>query len=302
MEPQSEISGNPTAWNGITLSMPDTWIPAAIEQRYLLFSRDAHPALEIKWHRVDNASDLPKKQADVLRQLKKIKGFSTNPTSIPDEWISLTSSMPAPIEVLPFSHNTGSGTVCIHESAQTILVLQVHAMIEQYADVIQQILGSLTVTAQDEPVHFRMFGLACSLPAGSMLVRHSFKPGEFILETTSGDYSICITRLGPANVVLQGNPFRRWLHARFNLPLEIFHKDKKILPTGAKKRYHWTYDKEESFMKRLFQPASQRKQPKLRGAAWIVENKNKLLTVEIRSGKPISNELLETICNNVEVD
>lgn len=302
MDPQSEISGSPTAWNGITLTMPDNWIPAAIEQRYLLFSRDSHPALEIKWHRANSSADLPKKQGELVRHLKKIRGFSTDSSAITKQWQAITATLQTSLDVQAFTHAKGSGAICVHSPSNTILVLQVHAPIDQYADVIQQILASLTVTKSDEPLKFRMFGLSCELPAGSALVRHSFKPGEFILEMQSGPYSICITRLGPANVVLEGKPFRRWLHSNFGLSLETFHKDKIILPRGAKKRYHWKYVEEPSLMKRLFRSSTLGKQQQVRGAAWIVEENNKLVTVEIRSNDPISSSFLETICNNVEVD
>ncbi|MCG8532283.1 MAG: hypothetical protein MI749_16690 [Desulfovibrionales bacterium] len=299
MDPQSEISGSPTAWNGISLTMPDNWIPAAIEQRYLLFSRDSHPALEIKWHTASNAASLPKKERDLTRQLKKIQGFSTEQSAMTTQWQTITDALPPSLDVLPFTHAQGSGAICTHAPSNTILVLQVHAPVDQYSAVIQQVLSSLTVTPSDEPVHFKMFGLNCALPAGTTLVRHSFKPGEFILETQSGPYNICITRLGPANVVLEGKPFRRWLHSTYDLPLETVHKDKSILPTGAQKRYHWEYLDTPSFIQRLFRSETA---PQRKGAAWIVESENKLISVEIRSSKPISSNFLESICNNVEVD
>ncbi|MEZ0574547.1 hypothetical protein [Halodesulfovibrio aestuarii] len=302
MDPQSEISGSPTAWNGITLTMPDNWIPAAIEQRYLLFSRNSHPALEIKWHRVSDSTSLPKKEGDITRQLKRLKGFSTEQSAITKQWKSITDTLQPLLKVQPFSHAKGSGAICIHSPSKTILVLQVHAPIDQYTDVIRQILASLTVTKADEPVTFSMFGLRCALPAGSTLVRHSFKPGEFILELQSGASTICITRLGPANVVLEGKPFRRWLHAKYNLPLENFRKDKSILPTGAKKRYHWEHVEEPSFMKRIFRSSGLGHQQHIRGAAWIAEGQNKLVTVQIRSNAPISSSFLESICTHVEVD
>ncbi|OBQ52634.1 hypothetical protein [Halodesulfovibrio spirochaetisodalis] len=301
MDPQSEISGSPTAWNGITLTMPDSWIPAAIEQRYLLFSRNSHPALEIKWHRVSDSDSLPKKEQSIIRQLKRMKGFSTDESAVTDQWCSITNTLQPLLEVQPFSHADGSGAICIHSPSKTILVLQVHAPIDQYDDVIRQILASLSITKTDEPVTFSMFGLRCALPAGSTLVRHSFKPGEFVLELQSGASNICITRLGPANVVLEGKPFRRWLHAKYHLPLENFRKDKSILPTGAKKRYHWEQVEAPSFMKRLFRSALGKPQ-QIKGAAWIVEEQNKLVTVEIRSNAPISSSFLESICNHVEVD
>ena len=302
MDPQSEISGSPTAWNGITLTMPDSWIPAAIEQRYLLFSRNSHPALEIKWHRVANSNALPKKEGDIIRQLKRMKGFSTEESAVTEHWRSITDALQPRLQVHPFSHAKGSGAVCIHTPSKTILVLQVHAAVDQYTGVLRQILASIAVTNADEPVTFSMFGLRCALPAGSTLVRHSFKPGEFVLELQSGNSTICITRLGPANVVLEGKPFRRWLHATYDLPLENFRKDKSILPTGAKKRYHWKHVEEPSLMKRLFRSSLLGKQQQVRGAAWIVEGQNKLVTVEIRSNSPISGSFLESICNHVEVD
>jgi hypothetical protein len=302
MDPQSEISGSPTAWNGITLTMPDNWIPAAIEQRYLLFSRNSHPALEIKWHRVSNSSSMPKKEGEIIRQLKRMRGFSTEHSAITDRWLSITNALQPLLNVQPFSHAQGSGAICTHAASKTILVLQVHAPVDQYTDVVRQILASLTVTKADEPVTFSMFGLRCALPAGSTLVRHSFKPGEFVLELQSGSSTICITRLGPANVVLEGKPFRRWLHAKYDLPLENFSKDKSILPTGAKKRYHWEHVEAPSFMKRLFRSSKLGSQQQIRGAAWIVEGQNKLVTVEIRSNSPISDSFLESICDHVEVD
>ena len=303
MDPASDVPRSPVAWNGVNLTLPDDWQVAAIEPLYLLFTHDGVPAVELKWQPVEKGYSVDEVRMNLLKQLRQMDGYTDLPDGVPEEWASILAAIAPAFDSSAFALAEGLGALCMHRSSGTVLMLRLLVPVAEHTSVmLRNVLSSLAVTVPGAPLAIRMFGFACQLPSGAVLEEYDFKPGLFSLLFSYNDALIRIERHGPANVVLQGRPFRRWIEEHLDVPLSGIRKDKTDPPKGAHKWYAWASVRERKFIDRL--PILRKLREKFAcssGAAWVVEDENKLITVCADAASPIEFGLVESICHHVEI-
>ena len=310
MEPAADVPRSLVVWNGVRVTLPDGWQLATIESRYLLLAYDGIAALELKWQPVAASMPLESAQNSLRKQLRKMDGFSEFADSVDPAWLTMLRGVAETFSVSGFALADSNGALCTHEAGRTILMLRLLLPVERLSgSFLQDLLAGLDIETDDSPVRIRIFGFACQLPAGAMLTEHEFTPGLFALYFAYDEMLIRIERHSPANVVLQGSPFRRWIEERLNVPVTSISKDKTAPPCGAYKWYTWAAAVQPGYAERVpFFRTLRRVFPKKRkrfscnsGAAWVVESENKLITVCISSAQPVESGLIDSIAHHVEI-
>lgn len=279
MDAASDIPGSPVAWNGLLLTVPAHWTPATIDTRYLFFTKEDRAMLECKWTPEQGPVSMQRKRRHLEKRMQRTEGFTFAADAIPARWTETLAYIPDTFQVLPFTHAMGNGALCLHRPTNTSLLLHSYSVADEDIAALQNVLASLQMVPSKGPLPFDIFDIHFTLPFGYELRRSEFRPGHTCLEFGFGMSTLTVCRITPANVVLQGQPFRAWLHDEMDVPLAIIRKDKEHLPEGARKRYQWQLVQEPSFMRRLSLFRAGKRRGHKRGTAWIVEDENKLVVV-----------------------
>lgn len=281
MDAASDIPGSPVAWNGLFLTVPDDWIPATIDTRYLFFTCNDLATLECKWTPESGAVSMQRKRTALEKQLQRTEGFTFAPAAIPSYWTEALQSVSPDFEVLPFTHAMGNGALCLHLPSNSTVLLHCYITSPDRQEELRSVLASLNMAKTDASTPFAINDILFTIPAAYELKKAEFKPGHSILMFTHGKCTLTIQRIAPANIVLQGRPFRAWIKDALDVPLKNIHKDKTALPRGARKRYSWHLTAKPSLLQRLSGKSGRMKSTQ--GTAWISENENKLIVVTLES-------------------
>ncbi|UZP67261.1 hypothetical protein N1030_16955 [Desulfovibrio mangrovi] len=304
MDAASDIPGSPVAWNGLVLTVPDDWIPAIIDTRHLLITRNDLAVLECKWTVESGPVSIPRKRRALERQMQRFEGFSFTSADIPSHWTELLTAMSPDFEVHPFSHKSANGALCLHRPSNSTVLIQSPLKSAAEAEALRPVLNSMSMALPGAPVPYAINDLQFLAPAGYTLAKAEFKPGLSELDFTDGRCTLSIKRLAPANVVLQGQPFRVWIRDTMDTPLENIRKEKAGLPDGSRKRYRWHKETRPNLLQRLSLFANGKKKTRtIQGTAWIVENENKMLMVTHESGTTTAcdSETFESVWRSLRI-
>lgn len=304
MDSASDIPGSPVAWNGVFLTVPKDWTPATIEPRYISFTRNATAALECKWSPETGVISLPRKRKALERQMKRAEGFTFAPEAVPPHWLRALERLSADFETLPFAHALGTGALCLHRPSNTSLLLHCYIRPDEPQHDLHAVLASLGVSVPGTPVPFAIHDMQFSVPAGYALEKAEFNPGNTCLRFSRDRCTLTVQRLTPANVVLQGQPFRAWIQETQDVPLSHIRKDKTTLPQGAHKRYLWRTTPRPSLLQRLSCFRNGLKSARaMQGTAWVADDENKLLLVthESATTNHCDEQAFRTVWQSVRV-
>jgi hypothetical protein len=340
MDAASDIPGSPVAWNGIFLTVPDDWIPAIIDTRHILFTRHNIAVLECKWTAESGPVSIPRKCRALEKQMQRHEGFSLTSADIPARWNEMLQGMSSDFEVHPFTHAEADGAFCLHKPSNSTLFIQcpntearpdtqpdgqpdvrhdtrhdvqpdvrpdVRSAVQPDAcsgAQLGDVLRSIGMVMPGVPVPYALNDLQFLAPAGYALRNAEFKPGLSEILFSDGQCELCIRRFAPANVVLQGQPFRVWIQETMETPLKDIRKEKTGLPAGARKRYQWHRDVRPNLLQRLSLFSSGTRRIKtIRGTAWVEEHENKLLMVthESSTTTTCNAETFESVWRSLRV-
>ncbi len=279
MDAASDIPGSPVAWNGLLLTVPKDWIPATIDTRYLFFTKNDRAILECKWTPESGSASIPRKRKALEKQMQRAEGFTFAQSAVPEFWKEALHSLSDTFELLPFTHALGSGALCLHRPSNTTLLLHCYAANDEDRQALTSVLASMDMVSSKGPTPFAIADIRFTLPFGYTLRKAEFRPGHTELIFAHGRSVLTIVRATPANVVLNGQPFRAWIQDTLGVPLPNIHKDKEALPDGAYKRYLWHSEPKPSLLQRLSLFRSGGRHTDMLGTAWIVEDENKLVVV-----------------------
>uniref|UniRef100_B8DRF0 Uncharacterized protein n=1 Tax=Nitratidesulfovibrio vulgaris (strain DSM 19637 / Miyazaki F) TaxID=883 RepID=B8DRF0_NITV9 len=165
------------------------------------------------------------------------------------------------------------------------------------------VLTTLRLHPRHEAMPFRLHDLELSAPAGFTLRDFTFRPGLCALHFRRGADTLSVERLSPANVVLQGLPLRHWAARRTGLDTrEVHARAPHCQPPRARESAFWQRTARRSLLGTL---------PVLRGlsrgtiheqgAAWLVGDENKLVTVCLCSTAGPTPDTLAALCASLRV-
>ncbi|MDR3045428.1 MAG: hypothetical protein LBU75_14370 [Desulfovibrio sp.] len=191
------------------------------------------------------------------------------------------------------------------EPGATPALTRLHAPQPDEAALLQaaSVLTTLRLHARHEAVPFRLHDLEFSAPAGFVLRDFTVRPGLCALHFRRGADTLSVERLSPANVVLQGLPLRHWAARRAGLDTrEVHARAPHCQPPRARESAFWQRVARRPLFGAL---------PVLRGlsrgttheegAAWLVGDENKLVTICLSSTGAPAPDTMAALCASLRV-
>lgn len=195
------------AWNGLSLSLPEAWVPGALGKDYVRLDDDDGPVLELRWRLGGPALPMPKRLARVGRAYRRAPGFTLEPES-PTSWAEALQALQARgVQTAAFVSDSGPGAVLVRDDGHVLA--QAYAREGQRLDRAAEVLAGLRLDSADlRP--WAAYGMAARVPARFGLAAFSFRPGHFRLHFEHKKTTLTLERLAPADVILGGRVFMAW--------------------------------------------------------------------------------------------
>ncbi|WP_230404599.1 hypothetical protein [Nitratidesulfovibrio sp. HK-II] len=184
-------------------------------------------------------------------------------------------------------------------------VSRLHAPEPDEAALLQAatVLTTLRLHSGREAMPFRLHDLGLDVPPGFTLRDFTFRPGLCALHFRRDADTLTVERLSPANVVLQGVPLRHWAARRAGVDTgEVRSRLPHCQPPRAKEAAAW-----QRVLRRPLLGALPvigrlaRGDMHETGAAWLVADENKLVSVCLRSAGQPAPATLAALCASLHV-
>ncbi len=190
----------PLAWNGVSLSVPESWRPARLGLGYLFLEDADGPAFELKWRRGAGRAGMEA----ALRALTP-KGRARAGGGLPESWLAALAGF----ELMPLSWRqagrAGLGAALYCPDCGLAAVFQAFGGPDgpdaDRARTVARVLASLRHHDPGPPA-FRLVGLSFAPPPGFVLSGPEVVPGRFSLTFAAGRQRLDVVRLAPADVLL----------------------------------------------------------------------------------------------------
>jgi len=287
------------AWNGVRLPLPAGWEPAQLERLYLRAGDGEGSAMEVKWQ---HGKSISRKKA-LKRLARALKGVDARmgPEGLPRPLARACKDLERRgFAVSPFSwsneNTTAAGAlmqcgVCGRSSLVQFVGTQ--APPEEAGDV----LAGFADHEDDGGARFELFGIRARAPSGFTLKRFSFKPGQYRMEF-EGDRSrrragLVLERVGPASVLLAGEPFATWAAQRFATKAGDGSMEHESWQRGPAVRWQPARRGVKALLHRL---VGSRKLAHVR--AWQPAGSNAVLCVALSGGGRLAHDIFEEVCSS----
>lgn len=165
------------------------------------------------------------------------------------------------------------------------------------------VLATLRLHSGREAIPFRLHDVGMEVPPGFALRDFTFRPGLCALHFRRDADTLTVERLAPANVVLQGVPLRHWAARRAGVDTrEVRSRLPHCQPPRAKETAAW-----QRVLRRPLLGALPvigrlaRGDMHEAGAAWLIADENKLVSVCLRSAGQPAPDTLAALCASLHV-
>jgi len=276
-------------WNGIRLTIPDTWETRLGGHNHLILEEDFSPLLEIRWQKTRKQKKI--RSHSILNRIRKTAA-TLYEKDLPPEWSFLKKKYDVTCygrqNGLPF--DTG---VCICKHCKTLLLFKLSNPKKKNDSQLIDCLKSLSCHRDTgEPEFWSLQDFQLKLPASYSLIDSSFVPGLTRISFRSKHIILHTCKLGPADIRLASQTLAEILRSladRPNLPLQCgedgdFCKG-QLAPTIGRQLI--------LRFKRI--------KPFVRAEIHHNTANNRLLAIVLESLRPIPPETGESIYNNYEI-
>jgi hypothetical protein len=290
-------------WNGVRLSVPESWHPAGIERQCLVFERNARLVMTLKWE--------PSKSRGSSRPgiFRIRKGFprelrhNLREIVLPDAWRCALDGNFEKKDVesaaaFSWGDPAGGGEGLLFDCRWTRRVFLLHfyrSGISGDTVDIPRILASLRNGSEDGGVVWAVFDIRAVVPEALRLVRHRFMPGAFELTFGARGETVRLCRWGPASVLLRNETLQAFAADRFAIPHDKIEGGDAIgslsvqwidrhMPAWAAHRLI------KPFVPPVFR----------RGRAWHIPGPNKILAVQIEARSLPAGNFLDDLCGSFQ--
>lgn len=196
--PDSQEMG--LAWNGLSLTVPETWRAARLGLRHVFLEDDQGPVFEWKWRPGAGRDGMEA----ALRALTP-RHQARSGGELPGAWLTAL----ADYELMPLSWSregrSGLGAALFDPATGTAAVFQAYGGPEgpdqDRLDRTAAVLRSLRLDRPGYPA-FRIYGLRFTPPPEFFLASFEFLPGRFSLSFAASRRRLDVVRLAPADVLL----------------------------------------------------------------------------------------------------
>lgn len=217
-------------WNGVGLTTPDGWEPAAIERDGLMLEQAGRPVCEVKWRTIQGTFSFEKHLKRLAKGHKSVEMRGVAEEATPEAWREASARL---VESGIRSHSfiwqapqhRGIGAALHHPGTGLAALIQFFIDDDESEAVAAEVLASFRDYASGKTVPWAMFGLSARVPASFVLDTFSFKPGHYMVKywrhkspKQTGKMapgkgpgtSLVFQRFAPASVLLKGVGLRDW--------------------------------------------------------------------------------------------
>ena len=284
------------AWNGICFSAPSSWHPATIEANYLALEDTHGPILELKWHEVQGNRARKAHLSNLRGRYSRRLGKFTVEESLPKEW------QPALDGYLVSGFSRGGetggilGVIAYCPDCHRVSLIQFHRRGSRFEKEIQgAILASFRDHRPDRLTQWAVYDLRAVVPRSLALNDHQFQAGEFKLSFRDKKSRLILSRWAPASVILSHVSLGEFAADKSGCGLDHF----KILDEEK-----GTVAEAQVFGIGKMWSGRRGKWPFGGGYKmlrfWTVEDKNRLLAVEMTGRGTLDHDLFRLVCQSYE--
>ena len=291
----SKIAWREVAWNGIRFDCPVDWEIGEIGLQYLMLETEEGPALELKWNpvrgRFRHKSQLKRIAAFHRRRLRK----TLREEPLPEAWAEAL----ADYHTTGFSWHAesvaGRGVIVYCPQCRNATLIQfLYRDSDRSGSVSRRLLASFLDHSQNLTALWAVYDIRAKVPPEFKLQSHRFDAGDFELAFSNGKQQLRLHRWSPASILLKGHDLKEIAGARFGISgrqslsiemVETAVAEGHIAPSSI-----WA----------LWKNRLQGTPPYRCIRLWHVEEKNRILCVQIEGKRPIDREAFNRICLKYE--
>ena len=293
-------------WNGLGVTTPDAWEPAAIERDGLVLEAEGHIVCELKWSRIHGSFSFDKHIRKVTRGNKKaaVSGVADNET--PPAWgQSLSILAESGLRTRSFIWQAdgvrGIGAALHNPGTGLAALVQFFIRSEADEDRAATVLASLRDYSSGKTVPWIMFGLSARVPAEFVLDTFSFQPGHYRVvywrpKSRKADRlppgkgpgtRLVFDRFAPASVVLRQSALSEWVSDN------VEDTPKSSFFAQCESGVEWDAALKSSLLRTAL-----RREVRSRGRAWTTETGNAILSVCASGVVPVPESLFIDMCGS----
>jgi hypothetical protein len=277
------------AWNGVFLNIPRSWETGLVDARYLVFEKDAKPAMEIKWQQV-------KGKFSAKSHFKRLAGsgkIAVSQWQPPSSWMSALKGFSVDGFEWQGREDSGRGVILWCPHCRTASLIQFLGDAEaNRTDVHSEILASFGDHRDDGRTHWSLFDIRFLISDAFQMHDFAFQPGRYHFTLKNGGISVTLIRWAPAAVLLAEQGLN-------SLAANAFKKNPRDFNNLLFNGYpavEWKSPKGS-----LWQRLRPRSEPRhYAGRVWHVESRNRILGVGVQGKKPLDDNLLTELCSSYE--
>lgn len=294
-KPQApDLAWKQIAWNGISMTVPQSWEVEKIGNQYLFLEENTRPVMELKWRQI-------KGKFSHSKQLKRLAGLynkgltqKINACPLPRGWRQALSDFDAS----GFNwHNNdvyGQGVTIFCPACRTATLIQFYRYGASGDDgAVEKILASFGDHCEDDRIFWSIFDIRAVIPAGYKLEHYRFDAGRFLLAFAKKNGTINLYRWGPAAALLEGGDLLQ------------FARDMQIVPETAElsaagdTRVEGTVVLPSGKWAAVFNRLRPGRSVQV-FRCWHLKGKNRILGVCMTGKQTVDAELFKSICTAYE--
>ncbi|MEF2230234.1 MAG: hypothetical protein V3571_04835 [Pseudodesulfovibrio sp.] len=295
------------AWNGVGLSVPDTWEPAGLERDGLLLEHDGRPACELKWSTVQGVFSFDRHLKRLARLHKGVELLSVDLADTPPAWAGAVAELErAGLRLKSFlwraDEHRGLGASLHHPATGLAALVQFFVRDHRDEDTAASVLATLRDHTGGRTVPWTLFGLTARVPAEYRLETFSFRPGRYTVRYwrprsprrqgrmpagKGPGARLVFERFVPADVLLRHADLAAWTRATLDPGL-----DPGPDPGGSARAVAWAGVARTSPLRRLL-----RRERHARGRVWTTPE-NAILAVTVDGTDAMEATVFATVAGS----
>lgn len=273
------------AWNGLQLNIPGSWDLRIGGHRSLIFEKDFHPQLQLRWEKAVRSTAIatPDTLTAFVDRLGKVMAEPPAP------WSQLQQTF-SHVTCYQRANGTVGGGACICPHCSTVITFQLLADDPAAVNLAVDCFKSLSCHPGQDNL-WRVQDLSLITPPSFVLTDYTFGAGLTRLSFSNRDLLLHTCRIAAADDRLSNQTLQDILLTLANVEeLDIFLSDDSVCQG---------YRQPSIPRQILFR--MRREQPFVWAKIWHDSNRNRLLAVVFLANRPIPEETAAMICEHYEI-
>lgn len=294
-KPEEYVHFKEVAWNGIRMSLPRSWQPAAIDLFHLIFEDDDGPALEIRWSRSGYGANAREKIYRRLHRTAKMHNAELREKPVHAKWQNALK----PHHLKGFRWQTGThsadGIVINCPLCGMVTLLQFyHGCAKRNQQLFERILATFKDHENKRTMtYWAMYDIRAELPHDYELIKARFGAGFFQLDFKHKATSVSLYRFAPATAILSDISLLDFSRKRW----PAYHPQFSAEDVAGLSRIEYRTLLEEKLNKRVIGRLFGRKRDAW-VRVWLLKRPNRIFAVRIEGNRQHTQPMLTTLAAN----